>query len=119
MKRVDREALARAIEQAREESPETRRQIDAKLESDGWEKTAAFAAYGQQCRVLQLLPWEWPPCWLETDTDVESALAQPEDHTGRRAAAELVKQLARAGLSRYEPSPVEALQRAAHEAAQS
>lgn len=46
---------------------------------------------------------------LRTDDDVRDALSMPHDHSGRREAGEIVQRLLAAGLSRYEPNPLEAL----------
>jgi hypothetical protein len=59
-----------------------------------------FASYSQQMRSLQLRPWQFPPCWLSLgDSNPEHA-----------AAVVLVKRLFDAGLLRYEPDPIKALQ---------
>jgi hypothetical protein len=94
MNRVDREALQRALKLARAD-PEYREQIAAKIEADGWESAAEFAAYCCQIDNLGLKPWMDPPCFAEVRPDAE-------------ALAILVKLLG-AGLSRFEPDPVAAL----------
>jgi hypothetical protein len=109
MKRVDRAAMKRAIEEVRRKGGEDQRQIEAMLASQPWEEVGAFAAYSCQDDNLQLEPWQVPPCWLRTDDDVRDALAMPHDHSGRREAGEIVQRLLAAGLSRYEPNPLEAL----------
>jgi hypothetical protein len=111
---VDREALTRAIELAKAESPAQRQQIENMLAKDGWDETARFAVYCCQDRRLKLKPWEMPPCWVRSDPDV--LLAAPvsdHDHRGQRQAALLLKRLLTAGLSRYEPDPEAALARKA------
>jgi hypothetical protein len=70
-----------------------------------------FAAYSCQDDHLQLEPWQVPPCWLRDDRAVQAALSMPHDLSGRREAGELVQRLLAAGLSRYEPNPLEALAR--------
>jgi hypothetical protein len=112
MKRVDREAMKRAIEEVRREGGEELRQIEEKLREEPWERVGRFAAYACQDKHLQLKPWMVPPCWLRDDRDVQDALSMPHDHTGRRTAGELVQRLLAAGLSCYEPSPIDALEQA-------
>jgi hypothetical protein len=104
---VDRVAMTRAIEIRRRESFVSREQIDDKLATEDWEEVGKFASYGAQCSALKLKPWQWPPCWIR---NLESCLrVPPGDHGGQRAAAELLKRLLDAGLSRYEPDPLGAL----------
>src|SRR5262245_19551845 len=102
--------MERAIEWARHESPASAYQIGNKLASEPWEEVGRFAAYGAQCHALRLKPWEWPPCWI---WDIDAELATPPDQSGRHRAAELVQQLLAAGLSRFEPDVLGALEYAA------
>jgi len=107
---VDREALERAIEMARQESPGRREQIDDKLADEPWEKVARFAAYCCQCDTLRLKPWQSPPCWVD---DMEAILAAGDDGIrGQYAAAKLLMKMLDAGLSEWEPDPVAALAKA-------
>jgi hypothetical protein len=62
MKRVDRAAMRRAIEEVRGKGGEDLRQIEAMLASQPWEEVGAFAAYSCQDGNLQLEPWQVPPC---------------------------------------------------------
>jgi hypothetical protein len=109
MKRVDRAAMKRAIEEVRQKGGEDLRQIEQKLRDEPWEDVGQFAAYSCQDDNLQLEPWQVPPCWLRDDDDVQAALSMPHDHSGRREAGELVQRLLAAGLSRFEPNPIRAL----------
>jgi hypothetical protein len=114
---VDREALERAIDMARRESPAQRKQIDDMLAKDGWDETARFAAYACQDGNLKLAPWQMPPCWIRGNLD--ALLAAPvtgHDHRGQRQAALLLKRLLAAGLSKYEPDPEAALAKAERKA---
>ena len=54
------------------------------LASRSWEDAATFARYSQQNANLGLKPWETPPCWLTTASDLKAALAAPHDYIGRR-----------------------------------
>lgn len=110
LSRVDREALTRAIELARAESAAQRQQIDEMLKSDGWRRSARFASYACQDAALNLRPWQTPPCWIRDDPDRLLA-AQTADPDHRRAAL-LTQRLFDAGLSRYEPDPINAIARA-------
>ena len=64
MKKVDREALTRAIAMVRLQSRKRCKQIDAKLKGEPWEEVGRFAAYSCQCRNLKLRSWQYPPCWM-------------------------------------------------------
>jgi hypothetical protein len=111
---VDREALERALELARAESPTQCKQIDGMLAKDGWDRTAEFAAYCCQDGRLKLRPWETPPCWIRGDPEAY-LVGTGHDYRGLRQAALLLKRLLAAGLSKYEPDPETALGRnAAH-----
>jgi hypothetical protein len=109
---VDREALTRALKMARAESDLERERFDREVAERGWQHAAETAAYHCQDAALKLRPWQTPPCWLCTDDDVAAALAMPHDQSGYRAAGELVQRLLAAGLSRYEPDPIAALEAA-------
>jgi hypothetical protein len=94
MNRVDREALQRSLKLARAE-PEYREKLERKIEAEGWESAARFACYNLQIDNLDLRPWQDPPMYAELRPDP-------------KALAILVKLLG-AGLSRFEPDPVQAL----------
>jgi hypothetical protein len=84
------------------------KQFDDKLACEPWEKVAAFAALCVQSRSLDL-----PPCRAH----LASALRQPFGSTrGAREAGEILKKLMELGLSRYEPSPLEAIAEAERKA---
>ena len=91
---VDRDALERALALARREAKGGASRSCAWCE-DGWFKAAHFAAYSRQIDALGLKPWQSPPVY--------------GDIPGDTAAAALLQRLLDAGLSRYEPSPIEAL----------
>jgi hypothetical protein len=109
---ADRDALGRAIALYREESSAHREQVDGLLKERDWFSVATLAAYGMQCERLGLRPWQTPPCELGDPDAYE--LMRDDDHRGLRAAARLVKRLRAAGLSRYEPDPLHALEAAEH-----
>ena len=104
---IDLEALRRAIPLARALSPLRRWQIDAMLREPGpggWEETATFCAYLCQCHALGLEE-EFPPPPCHADPYATDGYGDP-------AAVELLERLLMAGLSRWEPEPLKALERA-------
>jgi hypothetical protein len=93
----DLDALQRAMVQVRKHGKTRRAQIDEKLLDEPWCDVAEFAAYVCQTRALNLKPWESPPM----HGDVAGAPA---------TAAELLRKMLDAGISRYEPDPMAALE---------
>ena len=85
------------------------RQIADKLASEPWEDVGEFASYSAQCRALRLRPWQFPPCWI--DDDIPAALNDPDPIAVSELRAELLQRMLAAGLSRYEPDPLKALER--------
>jgi hypothetical protein len=55
-----------------------------------------------------LKPWEFPPIWID---DISATLKEPPESKDRHRAAKLLQRLLAAGLSRYEPDPLAALER--------
>jgi hypothetical protein len=105
---IDRNALERALVACRAESAARAKQIDSKLASESWEDVAEFAAYCAQGRALDLMPWQSPPCHANL-----RALSEPfGDPRAARESAELLRRLLDAGLSRFEPDPLGALEQA-------
>jgi hypothetical protein len=102
MDQKDREALEQAMAMARLESDGRSAQLDAKLKHEPWEDVAAFAASCCQSATLGLHPWQDPVCDIDLD-DVRD-----DDREG----AELLRKMLAAGISRYEPDPMRALERA-------
>lgn len=72
MRKIDRDALTRAIAMLRLESPGRSRQIDDKLAEEPWENVAEWCAYCCQCDTVRLRPWQTPPCWIY---DIRATLA--------------------------------------------
>src|SRR6516165_10822771 len=94
----DREALQLAMVQAREGPDGRADQLDRMLQRRPWFEVARFAAAHCQCRALKLLPWELPPVWSGVGDDPE--------------ADKLWERMQRAGISRYHPDPMAALEKA-------
>jgi len=113
MRRIDRDALARCIETMRNSAnPADREQIEDKLKAEPWIEAAELAAYSWQFDALRLKPWQSPPCWVDP-RDIKATLSAGDHGVGRHyATAKLLQRLLAAGLSRYEPDPIAALERA-------
>jgi|SRR3954463_11486446 hypothetical protein len=90
---VDRDAMTRAIAAARRESPNRSRQIDRKLASESFEAVGRFCAFSAQIESLHLQPFESTVVYADS----------PEAHA-------LPRRLKAAGLSRFEPDPLGALE---------
>jgi hypothetical protein len=111
MRKIDREAVTRAIEMLRKESPGRSKQIDDSLASEPWEQVARWCAYCCQCNTLHLKIYQSPPCWTNP-SEIRAILAKGDDGIhGHYAAAKLLRRMLAAGLSRYEPDPPAALAR--------
>jgi hypothetical protein len=106
LRRVDREALERAIVLARASDPPHDRQIAGMLKTRPWIEVATFAAYACQDDALRLKAWQPPPCWMGDEKPVDDIPT-----AGRVAAWELRRRLIEQGLSMYEPDPVTSLER--------
>ena len=105
---IDRDALTRALAMCRAENPGRAAQIDSMLTDRPWKEVASFAANCSQTRSLDLMPWQSPPCIASLD-HLEEPLG---DARGLRESAELLRRLLDAGLSKYEPDPLAALEQA-------
>ncbi len=98
----DLEALQLALKLTLEEQDDGRvEQVRSMLadRSRSWFDTASFCAYHQQIKALQLEPWDDPPMCAEPDT---------YPHT--QEAGQLLGRMLRAGVSRYHPDPLAALE---------
>jgi hypothetical protein len=104
MRKIDREALTRALALTRAESPGRARQIDLMLKDRPWLQVAQFASYCCQCENLQLKPWQSPPCVVAAAEPAND----PQQH-GLYAAWDLRRRLSELGLSPYEPDPLRAI----------
>ena len=97
MDKHDRAALTLALEQARAEDEGRAGQIDSMLRQDGWQEAAMFAASCCQSRSLHLDPWSLPPCHGDSDNHHDPA------------ARKLLRQMLDLGVSRWHPSPLDAV----------
>ena len=108
LSRVDREVLD--IESDAASLPRSGRaqQLDKHVDgqaSDMAGDVAEFAAMSCQIRALKLQPWELPPCVVYAD-DVEK-----NPHLSAKAAYAMLQRMLAAGLSRFDPTPVQSLAR--------
>jgi hypothetical protein len=106
---TDKAALTLAVEVTRRESPGRSRQIDAMLADEPWESVARFCASCAQGRALNLPPWQPPPCNIG---NMAAALNDPDEQRGYRAAALLRQRMLDAGVSRWHPDPLRAIEQA-------
>jgi hypothetical protein len=95
---VDQKALERCMQLAMRE-PGRKQQLESKLQDEASDDVATFACYCVQSDNLVLKLWQEPPCWAN----------EFEAHPRDKAAQHLLRQMLRAGLSRYEPDPMAAL----------
>ena len=105
---IDRAALERAVEIARQD-PAQRHRIDERLaEGENWERVAGRCAVNCQHDALDLMPWQSAPLFYANHLD--SVLREPfGDPSGRREAGEVLQRLLRNGLSKFEPDPLGAI----------
>jgi hypothetical protein len=92
----DRAALKRALKQVRTHGKDRAQQIDSRLADEPWDEVARFAAYSCQIHALKLRPWEDPSMY----GDIVGA---------QDRAAKLLEKMLAAGISRWEPNPMQAL----------
>ena len=104
LSRIDREVLTRAMQTAKAERAD---QLAAMLKDRPWEDVAMFAAYCCQTAALNLKPWQEPPMHAGDDRPLDTSPLM-----GRLAAWELRRRLLAAGLSKFEPDPIRALEKA-------
>jgi hypothetical protein len=102
---IDREALTRALELARSESERERARLDSIEQEKGWHEAATRAVYGLQCRSLGLKPWQAPPM------EARDAVNPAGGYGRTRKEVMLRRRLLAAGLSKFEPDPLGALER--------
>jgi hypothetical protein len=107
---VDKDAMRRAIAITRRSEPGRDQQITAMLFDRPFERVGRFAAFSCQMDSLHLQPWETPPVWIRGD--IEAALHAPNDARRVRDAARLLQRMLALGISRYEPSPMKAIEQA-------
>jgi hypothetical protein len=110
MDQRDLEAMRRAIETLRGDS-ELGDSIAAMLQNQSEQEVGLFASTILQLRALRLRPWEATPA--------ESFnVADPSDHFGCRPnEVALLRKMLALGISRYDPTPLAAIEHAERERA--
>jgi hypothetical protein len=98
MNRHDRDALTQALAMCRNESTGRAWQIDSMLQNEPWVSVAKFCSHVCQRRSLHLLPWEAQPMY----GDVDASWRDPQ-------AEKLLQQMLAAGVSKFHPTPMEAI----------
>jgi hypothetical protein len=99
---VDRAALERAMEIAKRDLLRAEQLEGKLLQGDPWAEVAEFAAYSCQIHALSLKPWQSPPCHADED--------DPDEQD--KKAQHLLRKMLAAGVSRFDPDPLAALERA-------
>ena len=110
---LDRDAFARAIAQMQAEAAGShgRQLIDALLaKGQSFAETGETACYFCQTKALRLKPWQSPPMYAAARTD-----GHDNGSGGWKVAELLAHRLLAAGLSRFEPDPLGALERVERE----
>lgn len=109
LSQVDREAVTRAIELKRARSPADRREVDDMLKTHSWFEVAEDAVYCCQRSLIAPRLWQKQPHDIEVD-EIETIIARgPDGLGGEYQAAKLLRRMLKAGLSKFEPQPLQAL----------
>ncbi len=99
---VDLKALRLAVEKVRSSRDKRdREQIEEMIAEREWRDVAEFAAFSCQMNSLHLKPWQTPPCHVEDEN---------EPCVGEEEAAKLLRRMLKAGVSRWHPDPLRALE---------
>ena len=100
---ADEAAIALAIEMERQQNP---KEIASMLCDRTWKEVGTFAVGRCQDRNLNLKPWECPPYQTRL-------VDEPSDDWGcRPGEVALLKRMLRAGVSRFHPDPMAAIEAA-------
>ena len=105
MRRVDHEALERAVIAARKLNAH----LEARLDED-WEEAAKFAASLCQTSTMGLKTHQLPPADIDVD-EIDAILDAGRGHPFY-AAAQFLERMVQNKISQFEPDPVAALRRA-------
>jgi hypothetical protein len=104
MNRKDSEALELALEQTLAEKDQSRvEQVRSMLERRTRLAVSQFCSFHRQIAALRLTPWQLPPCL----GDYDGAPGGRDEQAWR-----LLKRMRKAGVSRWHPSPLEAVEAA-------
>ena len=103
MTKLDREAMAACIDAVNAgDDAASIKQVADKLAEAGFEDAGRFAASCAQSKSLRLKPWQEPPCAADED--------DPNERD--KAAQKLLREMLAAGVSRYHPDPLAAIEAA-------
>ena len=103
---ADLEALDRALDMVLTGKDRDRAEQVQDIAGDDWFGAASLAAYDLQCKHLQLRSWEDPPLFVNAD-EIDAILSQP-GHS-QLAAAKLLKRMLAAGVSKFDPTPLDSI----------
>src|SRR5262245_7970441 len=107
MDKNDLAALELSISQSLAD-PESGAQVQSKLQNEDRIRVGEFCSYFRQMETLQLLPWQFPPCWI--DDDPEQILSSDQNYQyGEREAALLLLRMKEFGVSKWHPDPLAAV----------
>ena len=104
MRKTDRAALELALQQTLAEKDQSRvEQVRSMLEDRDRLDVMQFCSFHRQIEALKLRPWELPPCLGDYDGSPGGRDEQ---------AWALLKRMRKAGLSRWDPDPLAAVEAA-------
>jgi hypothetical protein len=104
MRKTDRAALELALQQTLAEKDQSRvEQVRSMLEDRDRLDVMQFCSFHRQIEALKLRPWELPPCLGDYDGSPGGRDEQ---------ALRLLKRMRKAGVSRWHPDPMSALEKA-------
>jgi hypothetical protein len=104
----DKAALERALVIVRSLDARIVNAVETLLKTSTWQEAAEYAVFHVQTSRLHLRPWMCPPCWANDEIDA----TQPSRYGNKPNEVELRQRLRRAGLSVFEPNPLEAIAQA-------
>jgi hypothetical protein len=108
MRKIDRAALELALQQTLAEKDQDRvEQVRSMLEGRTRLEVSQFCSFHRQIEALKLAPWDLPPCCVSADND------DPEN----APAVQLLRRMRKAGVSKWDPSPIAACEAAEKQAA--
>src|SRR4051812_25463897 len=106
---LDRKALQRALDLTLAEKDQGRvEQIRSMLTDRSWQEVAEFCSYHRQGQHLSLQPWEDPPMCIDPD-EIDAIIARGPNASNQYGGARLLKKMLAAGLSPFDPSPLNSL----------
>ena len=108
--KADQAALDKALELTLADHDDDGRpqQVRAIQLESGWYAAAIFCSGIRQSDHLSLSPWESTPSDLDPD-EIDAIIARGAPHNHEYGAAVLLKKMLKAGVSRFDPSPIDAI----------